>query len=65
MLVIDVSYAAPQGHRIANVALHWEYSPGVIFFNPKGGSNSIMSKTNTRITPTSKIRLSRGYVKQG
>jgi hypothetical protein len=34
-------------------------------FNPKGGSNSIMSKTNTGITPTNKIRLSKGYVKQG
>jgi hypothetical protein len=32
-------------------------------FNPKGGINSIMSKTITGIIPTSKIRLSRGYVK--
>jgi hypothetical protein len=30
-----------------------------------GCHNSIMTKTNTGITPTSKIRLSRGYVKQG
>jgi hypothetical protein len=28
---VDVSYAAPQAHGIVNVALHWEYSPGIIF----------------------------------
>jgi hypothetical protein len=33
-------------------------------FNSKRGSNSIMSKTNTEIISTSKIRLSSGYVKQ-
>jgi hypothetical protein len=43
-------------------------SPGVFFsyricLITKGGSNSIMSKTNTGITPTSKIKLSRCYVK--
>jgi predicted nicotinamide N-methyase len=30
-MLVDVLYAAPQAHRIINVALHWEYSPGVIF----------------------------------
>jgi hypothetical protein len=28
---VDISYAAPQVHRIVNVALHQEYSPGIIF----------------------------------
>jgi hypothetical protein len=28
---VDVSYAAPQAHEIVNVALHQEYSPGIIF----------------------------------
>jgi hypothetical protein len=28
---VHVSYAAPQAHRIVNIALHWEYSPGIIF----------------------------------
>jgi hypothetical protein len=28
---IDVSYAAPQAHEIINVALHREYSPGIVF----------------------------------
>jgi hypothetical protein len=28
---VDVSYAAPQAHEIVNVALHREYSPGIIF----------------------------------
>jgi hypothetical protein len=30
-LIVDISYAAPQAHRIVNVALHWEYSIGIIF----------------------------------
>jgi hypothetical protein len=29
--VVDVSYAAPQAHETVNVALHWEYSPGIVF----------------------------------
>jgi hypothetical protein len=36
-MLVDVFYAAPQAHRIVNVALHWEYSPGIIFIFPKGG----------------------------
>jgi hypothetical protein len=28
---VDVSYAAPQAHRIVNVALHREYSRGIVF----------------------------------
>jgi hypothetical protein len=47
MCTVDVSYVAPQVHRIVNVALHREYSPGIIFIFPKGGRKSIMSKTNT------------------
>jgi hypothetical protein len=30
-MFVDVSYAAPQAHRIVNVALHREYSPGIVF----------------------------------
>jgi hypothetical protein len=30
-MLVDVSYAAPQGHRIVNVTLHWEYSSSIIF----------------------------------
>jgi hypothetical protein len=30
-MLVDVSYAAPQAHRIVNVALHREYSPGIVF----------------------------------
>jgi hypothetical protein len=29
--VVDVSYAALQVYKIVNVALHWEYSPGIVF----------------------------------
>jgi hypothetical protein len=30
-MLIDVSYAAPQAHGIINVALHPDYSLGIIF----------------------------------
>jgi hypothetical protein len=36
-----------QAHGIINVALHREYSPGIVFYFPKGGRISIVSKTNT------------------
>jgi hypothetical protein len=29
-MLVDVSYIAPQAHRIVNVALHWEYPPGIV-----------------------------------
>jgi hypothetical protein len=45
--VVDVSYAAPQAHGIVNVALHREYSPGIVFIFSQGGRISIISKTNT------------------
>jgi hypothetical protein len=44
---VDVSYAAPQAHKIVNVALHWEYSLGIVLIFFKGGRIYIMSKTNT------------------
>jgi hypothetical protein len=28
---VDVSYAAPQAHEIVIVALHRDYSPGIVF----------------------------------
>jgi hypothetical protein len=31
LVTVDILYAAPQAHRIVNVALHQEYSPGIIF----------------------------------
>jgi hypothetical protein len=46
-MFVDISYAAPQAHGIVNVALHREYSPGIVFIFPRGGKISIMSKTNT------------------
>jgi hypothetical protein len=30
-MLVDVSYAAPQVYGIVNVALHQEYSPGIVF----------------------------------
>jgi hypothetical protein len=35
-LRVDVSYAAPQAHEIVNVALHREYSPGIVFKFSRG-----------------------------
>jgi hypothetical protein len=35
-VIVDVSYAAPQAHRIVNVALHQEYSPCIVFIFPQG-----------------------------
>jgi hypothetical protein len=36
LLHVDVSYTAPQAHGIVNVALHWEYSPGIVFIFSQG-----------------------------
>jgi hypothetical protein len=30
-ILVDVSYAALQAQGIVNVALHWEYSFGIVF----------------------------------
>jgi hypothetical protein len=30
-MFVDISYATPQAHGIANVALQWEYPPGIVF----------------------------------
>jgi hypothetical protein len=38
-LVVDVSYAARQAHRIVNVALHREYSLGIVFIFSQGRKN--------------------------
>jgi hypothetical protein len=35
-MLVHVSYAALQVHGIVNVALHWEYSPGIIFIFSQG-----------------------------
>jgi hypothetical protein len=35
-MLVDVSYAAPQAHRIVNVALHREYYLGIIFIFSHG-----------------------------
>jgi hypothetical protein len=35
-MLVDVSYAAPQVHGIVNVALHQEYSLGIIFIFSQG-----------------------------
>jgi hypothetical protein len=36
LLYVDVSYAAPQAHGFVNVALHWEYSSGIVFIFSQG-----------------------------
>jgi hypothetical protein len=65
-MLVDVSYAAPQAHAIVNVALHREYSLGIVFiFSPlEEGSLSCLRLTQ-RVTPTSTTRLYIGYVNWG
>jgi hypothetical protein len=36
-ILVDVLYIAPQAHGIVNVALHREYSPGIVFIFSQGG----------------------------
>jgi hypothetical protein len=36
---IDVSYVAPQAHRIVNVAPHWDYSSGLVFIFSQGSKD--------------------------
>jgi hypothetical protein len=31
LMTVDIFYAAPQAHRIVNVALHWKYPLGIVF----------------------------------
>jgi hypothetical protein len=59
----DVSYKALQPHGIVNVALHQEYSLGIIFifFPREEGSLSCLRLTQ-RATPMSTTRLYRGYI---
>jgi hypothetical protein len=35
-MCVDISYVAPQAHGIVNVALHREYSPGIVFIFSQG-----------------------------
>jgi hypothetical protein len=35
-MLVDILYAAPQAHEIVNVALHREYSPGIVFIFSQG-----------------------------
>jgi hypothetical protein len=35
-VTVDVSYAAPQAHRIVNVEPHWEYFLGIVFIFSQG-----------------------------
>jgi hypothetical protein len=60
---VDVSYVAPQTHGIVNVALHPEYSLGIVFIFSlkKEGSLSCLRLTQV-VTPMSTTRLYRGYV---
>jgi hypothetical protein len=35
-ITVDISYAAPQAHKIVNVALHQVYSLGIVFIFSQG-----------------------------
>jgi hypothetical protein len=63
---VDVSYAAPQAHRIVNVAIHREYSLGTIFiFFPREEESLSCLRLTHRVIPTSTTRLYRGYINWG
>jgi hypothetical protein len=47
-MLVDVLMQLRKCTELENVALHREYSPGIVFIVSKGGSTSIMSKINTR-----------------
>jgi hypothetical protein len=36
IIIVDVSYAAPQVHRIVNVSLHQEYYLDIVFIFSQG-----------------------------
>jgi hypothetical protein len=38
-MLVDISYAALQKHRIVNVALHRVYSPDILFIFFQGGKD--------------------------
>jgi hypothetical protein len=38
-MFFDISCAAPQAHKIINVALHREYSLGIAFIFSQGGKD--------------------------
>jgi superfamily II RNA helicase len=38
-MLVDVSYAALQAHKIVNVALHREYSPSIVFIFSQEGKD--------------------------
>jgi hypothetical protein len=62
-MLVDVSYAAPQAHIIVNVALHWEYSPSIVFIFSQGRKDLISCLGLTQeVTPMSTTRLYIGYV---
>jgi hypothetical protein len=65
MLVV-VSYAAPQAHGIVTVALHREYSSGIVFiFSSREEESLSYLRLTQRVTPTSTTRLYKGYVNWG
>jgi hypothetical protein len=38
-MLVDVSHVAPQAHEIVNVALHQDYSLGIIFIFSQGAKD--------------------------
>jgi hypothetical protein len=65
-MLVDISYAALQAHEIVNVALQWEYSPGIVFIFFLMGEGSLLClRLTRRATPMSTTRMYRGYVNWG
>jgi hypothetical protein len=64
-MLADVSYAAPQVQGIINVALHLDYSLGIIFIFSQGEEVPLSCLRLTQgITKASTTRLYRSYIKK-
>jgi hypothetical protein len=64
-MLVDVSYAASQPHEIVNVALHQEYSLGILFIFFQGRKDLYHGGLTQGVSPISTTRLYRGYVNWG
>jgi hypothetical protein len=62
---VDVSYAAPQAHGIVNVALHREYSPGIVFNPREAVSLSQLKERRVMDKITAYDYLKQGYTLSG
>jgi hypothetical protein len=64
-MLARVSYAATQVHGIVSVALHQEYSSGIVFIFSQGRKDLNHVRLSQGVPPMSTTRLYRCYVNWG